>query len=301
MQTFSDGRQRCANGAHWDACNWTASDGDALCLACQSNKVIPDLSKAGHLDRWREIESAKRRLFYSLVRMGLRRYLERDVDMPLTFAFMAAQSNQPVVTGHASGMVTLDVAEAESIERVRRREQLGEDYRTVLGHLRHEVGHFFWFTKFRDKRLLPSFRERFGREDADYGAALNAYYDNGPKADWPAAHISAYASSHPHEDWAETFAHYLHLRETMDTAAHERLIDSVDPREFDTLLDSWMRFSTTLNLIGRSMGYQDMYPFVLSSVVQDKLRYVHGCVVTAAQGYPAEASLNRAMAARTMD
>jgi len=64
----------------------------------------------------------------------------------------------------------------------------------------------------------PSHRELFGDETTDYGAALGSYYREGPKPDWNRHYVTAYASSHPHEDWAETFAHYIHIVDTLDSA-----------------------------------------------------------------------------------
>ena len=52
-----------------------------------------------------------------------------------------------------------------------------------------------------------------------YAAALQAHYaKGGDVGPWAERHVSAYASAHPWEDWAETWAHYLHMMDAVDTA-----------------------------------------------------------------------------------
>jgi hypothetical protein len=257
-------------------CNWLAEVPGQRCLACAANTQIPDLSVRGNLVRWAEMESAKRRLYYSILQLGLADLLEPGDGQPgLRFAFLASTPQQRVVTGHDNGLITIDIAEAEEITRTQRRVQLGEDYRTLVGHLRHESGHYFWSRLIDAAGLHAEFREAFGDERADYGQALATYYDAGPPGDWSARYITGYASAHPHEDWAESFAHYLHIYDTTDTARHLEVADPEVLDDFQELLEEWMELSIKLNLLSRSMGYRDMYPFVLSEPVRAKLAFVH--------------------------
>ena len=99
---------------------------------------------------------------------------------------------------------------------------------------------------------------------------------------------------HPAEDWAETFAHYLHIRDTIDTAAAfgfapaGAAVDRPLPGDagFDRIIELWLPLAWSLNMINRSMGHKDLYPFVLPPAVLDKMRLVHKLV--AAENTPAE-------------
>ena len=135
-----------------------------------------------------------------------------------------------MVTGHADGVITLDLAESDDVHRERRRAELGEPYRTLLGHFRHEIGHYYWPILVERAGALERCRALFGDERADYGEALERHYADGPPADWAERHVSAYATMHPWEDWAETFAHYLHIRDTLQTAGGVRRSSSPAPR-----------------------------------------------------------------------
>lgn len=273
----------CLNGVQHGVCNWLADNPGEFCLACRSNLIIPDLSVADNHLRWKEIEAAKRRLYYSLLSLHLGHHLMPQAVPPLNFEFKASVAGDEVITGQDEGLITLDIAEAEDATRTQRRAQLGEDYRTVLGHLRHEVGHFFWMVLVRDARQEAAFRTLFGDERSDYGEALAAHYANGAPSDWSDSHISAYASSHPHEDWAESFAHYLHIYDTLETARARNMIDEVlDPSvEFDAWIASWLALSIDLNLLARSIGYRDLYPFVLTPRIIEKLQFVHTAISSA--------------------
>jgi len=195
------------------------------------------------------------------------------------------------------GVITVNLAEANSAEREQRREQLHEPYRTVLGHLRHESGHYYWDRLIKDSTRLEKFRERFGDEREDYGQALQLYYAQGPSATWTERFVSAYATSHPWEDWAETWAHYLHMTDTLETAAgcglsiepdrpgepvmRRRVMGLGPPAYFDWLMDAWLPLTYVLNNLNRALGQADAYPFVLSAVAIEKLRFVHETVVAA--------------------
>jgi hypothetical protein len=286
----------CANAAY-GVCNWLldANDTHDFCLACRHNGIIPDLSDQQNLANWRKIEAAKHRLFYTLLRLDLP-LPSRDEDPEgLVFNFLADSPNvfaARVVTGHDSGLITLALVEADDAERERRRSQLREPYRTLLGHFRHEVGHYFWDRLVRDRHADREFAAMFGDFSADYGQALQAYYANGVPADWQSNFVSAYATAHPWEDFAETWAHYLHLVDTteMARAFDLHLEPRIDPtgqldtainfnpyraRNFQNVIDNWLPMAFAMNNINRCMGQPDFYPFVLSVRAIEKLAFVH--------------------------
>jgi hypothetical protein len=296
-QTLQAKRYRpCANGVQHGICNWMvpAQDGNELCEACRLNKVIPDLSIAGNRERWRKLEVAKRRVLYSL--KHLRIPTQPTVPQsrpPLRFSFLADPPEGPIVmTGHANGLITLAIAEADDDVRENRRLALKEAYRTVLGHLRHEIAHYYWQVLIADSPWRGAFRKLFGDESVDYVAALQAYYWQGAPPDWNQRYVSAYASAHPWEDWAETFAHYLHIQDTVETAsdfglslnpghpASQTMTAALkqlnDPNQsFDGILAAWFPLTYALNELNRGMGLADAYPFVLSDAAVNKLRFVH--------------------------
>jgi hypothetical protein len=262
--------------------------------------VLPDLSVPHNHERWYRIEVAKRRLFYTLAELGLvsAEPANGERDGPV-FDFLADLPGQQVMTGHCEGVITLNVAEADDTERVRRRIALHEPYRTLLGHLRHESGHFYWDRLILDGGRLDAFRAMFGDERADYQQALDAYYTGGGAASGlQDHHVSAYATSHPWEDWAETWAHYLHMVDLLETAAsyHTRLLvpgnnpdeaeEVTNPFEggsvgFEQLVNQWVPLTLLLNSLNRSLGQDDAYPFALSGQALGKLRFVHDVIRTA--------------------
>lgn len=289
----------CANAQH-GACNWLieAEDGGPVfCLACQHNETIPALDNPDNLTRWQVVERAKKRLMYALLRLGLPLATRaEDPEHGLAFRFLAdAESAPHVMTGHESGIITIALAEADDAERERRRTGMGEPYRTLLGHFRHEIGHHYWDLLVSGQPPEQRFRALFGDERADYGTALKTYYGNGAPAGWPATHISAYATAHPWEDFAETFAHYLHIVDTVEMAAafgirakprtgDENL--ALLPVSFDPYMapdmavtvDNWIPLASLLNNLNRAMGQADAYPFVLSQVVIEKLSFINDLV-----------------------
>jgi hypothetical protein len=291
----------CANAAH-GACNWVidAASTDSFCLACRHNGVIPDLSQPQNLANWQKIEIAKHRLIYTLRRLNLPLQTRDENPKGLVFNFLADppfDANARVMTGHDSGTITLAITEADDVERERRRSQMGEPYRTLLGHFRHEVGHYYWDRLVADTDWLPAFRQCFGDERADYAAALERHYRLGPPPDWADWHVSAYASCHPWEDWAETWAHYLHMVDALDTGLSfgldaddvevevvpfdDTVLTRPDP-EFLRLVNAWVELTALLNELSRSMGQPDFYPFVLSQAVVRKLHLVHRVVTRSA-------------------
>ena len=290
----------CANAAH-DVCNWLvdASSDQAFCPACRHNRVIPELGDAGNRLAWRKIEQAKHRLFYTLHRLGLAQAVDIDAPQePLVFQFLADFPNvegQKVMTGHDNGVVTIALSEADDAEREQRRKMMGEPYRTLLGHFRHEVGHYFWDRLVRDGGKLAECRAVFGNDEEDYQGALQRHYLQGAPLDWQDHYVSTYATAHAWEDFAETWAHYLHIVDTLEMAkAYDlRLAPSVDrDNEFavdygidpdnvadiQSLINVWLPVSTALNSLNRTMGKDELYPFVLSPAVIEKLGFVHRLV-----------------------
>jgi hypothetical protein len=296
--------RKCKNYAEHNVCNWAvpADDPNPLCRSCRLTRVIPDLSKPGNQQAWYKLEAAKRRLVYSLLRLGcpLKSKAE-DPEHGLAFEFLADAETPGaprVTTGHASGVITLNLSEADDAEREKRRVDLHEPYRTLLGHFRHEVGHYYWELLVQGSPRLERFRELFGDERKDYAQALKAHYQKGPPADWQERFVSAYAASHPWEDWAESWAHYLHTTDTLEIAAacglslrpprpdepvlKEPTVPSGDGAEpFDRVIADWLSLTYVLNNLSRGLGQPDAYPFVLSPPAIEKLRFVHQTIAAA--------------------
>ena len=292
--------RKCRNYSESQVCNWMvpADSPHSLCLACRLNRTIPDLSQPDNVARWGRLEEAKRRLIYNLLALDLPvKNKEDDPEHGLAFDFLADHNpnfseTSQVITGHEQGLITINIAEADDVVREKMRLDMNERYRTLLGHFRHEVGHYYWQILVRDGSWLSDFRRHFGDERQDYGSALQHYYDHGESAQWQDRYISAYASSHPWEDWAETWAHYLHIVDTLETAQAFglavtgtplqglNLSDNIDldvpsDESFKRILTEWIPLSLAFNSINRSMGMDDIYPFVLSKSVINKLHLVH--------------------------
>ena len=288
--------QFCNNAVH-DVCNWLVSSDDpgGYCVACRHNHTVPDLSKPGNLDLWRLIEVAKHRLFYTLLELKLP--LTTRADDPkegLVFEFLEDPGNgQPVMTGHDEGRITIALAEADDAEREKRRKAMHEPYRTLLGHFRHEIGHYYWDRLVRDAPALHACRAVFGDEREDYAEALRRHYREGSRPHWRERFVSAYATAHAWEDFAETWAHYLHILDTLETAGHfgvatrprgvaqaDQLAATVDfdpdtAASIAPLMRAWVPLTFALNSLNRSMGLGDLYPFVLTPAIIDKLGFMH--------------------------
>jgi hypothetical protein len=274
-----DGSQHryCENWRLYGNCNWLlpAESEASLCLSCEMNRVIPALGKPHNLELWTRVEEAKRRLVYSLLRYRLP--FESD-GKRLSFRIMEDQRSNPdvlesfITTGHLDGTITVNLAEADDAARQAIREAMRERYRTVLGHLRHEAGHFY-FNVLVGEDVTQECRSLFGDERQDYGAALEHYYTHGPANDWYQSFVSAYASAHPAEDFAETFAHVLHIDDALESACVTGLARTVSDSG-GTWIDAWVDLSITLNEVLRSLGSDDPYPFVITDAVRRKLDFV---------------------------
>ncbi len=298
-QKFINGKTKnsyhyCAN-YQFNVCNWLVPDNTNVifCKACELNRTIPNLQNQEYRGHWTKIESAKHRLIYSLFRLELPFMCKlANGARGLCFDFVADDKDKKVFTGHESGLITINIAEADDIEREMIKRNMHEPYRTILGHFRHEAGHYYWDILITGSNNIESFRQLFGDERRDYGEALQKHYNNGALANWTENYISAYASAHPWEDWAETWAHYMHIMDTLETAysfdiqvkpgvAKTKTLNahiSDDPyteKSFEKIIQQWLPLTFAMNSLNRSMGVADIYPFVITPVVKKKLEYVH--------------------------
>jgi len=288
----------CGNRETPARCNWLVEAGNSssFCVACRLNRTIPYLGDADNARYWAAVEVAKRRLVAQLLSLGLpvKSKVDEDPECGLMFDFLRSPADGPnVMTGHASGLITLNVEEADDARRAKIKQDLHEPYRTLLGHFRHEVGHYYWDRLVRDTKWHEPCRELFGDENASYAEALKRNYEQGPPADWADSYISSYATMHPWEDWAETWAHYLHVVDSLGTAvgfglnvsgletkisqfSRDDLYAPDDPgaENFLSLLNSWIEMIMVINELARSMGYPDFYPFDMPRPVVAKLQLV---------------------------
>lgn len=276
--------QLCAN-LYVAECNWLVPVGQpgGLCESCALTIERPNDNDTVGLAEFARAEAAKRRLVAELHELNLP-IIGRDQDPDYGLAFrLLSSAHENVITGHENGVITLDLAEGDDVHREQLRVEMEEPYRTLLGHFRHEVGHYYFYRLVRSPEYLQRFNELFGDPDADYQAALDRHYSQGAPEGWQETFVSSYATMHPAEDWAETFAHYLHIRDTLDTSASCGLAPAaatfdrppLGPSAFPTIIEMWLPLSWSLNMVNRSMGHDDLYPFVLPPAVLDKMQFVH--------------------------
>ena len=298
-----DGRpgrfRRCSNRLV-ARCNWLVPEDDVAdrCASCRLTAVRPNDTEIDSIEAFADAEAAKRRLLHQLMGLGLP-VIDRSVDPLHGVAFeLLSSRGRNVITGHDSGVITLDLSESDDAHREFVRQQLGEPYRTVLGHLRHEIGHYYWSSVVEQPGDVAAFRGMFGDERVPYEDALVRYYSQSD-ADWPHTHVSRYATMHPWEDWAETFAHYLHIDAGLATAeaigltvgepgqsAGRAAWTARDHVTIGEMVQSWLGLTLALNAMARSIGQSDLYPFVLSPQVVEKLDFVHGRIRSAVESGP---------------
>ncbi|MDB4988276.1 MAG: hypothetical protein JWN04_3454 [Myxococcaceae bacterium] len=299
-QQASQQRYKRCGRSSLASCNWLlrGDDPEELCSSCRLTASLPSMQTDAEMRAFAQAEGAKRRLLYQLHDLRLP-VVGRSQDPKYGLAFVLAfrSETQRVVTGHLRGVITVDLLECDNAHRERLRHQFGEPYRTLLGHFRHEIGHYYWDVLIENKPAHAGFRELFGDERADYREALKRNYEAGAGR-WSSRHVSAYAASHPWEDWAETFAHYLHIRDTLQTAANfglrvspsaptiapaggkltARATEELAELDFEQVVAEWLPLTYAFNAANRSMGKEDLYPFVLAPEVIEKLSFVHELV-----------------------
>ncbi len=295
--------QKCRNYYEHAVCNWMVDveENEEFCIACQLNRTIPNLSIGINKELWNKLEIEKRRLMFSLLQLGMDVRSKNKDPKGLAFDFLADHDESfserdRVMTGHADGLITINISEADPVQREKMRTSMEEHYRTILGHFRHESGHYYWDQLIQDADAIGEFLDMFGDEDQDYSAALARHYREGPPENWKEHFISAYASAHPWEDWAESWAHYLHIMDTLETAysfgihIEPRTLNgdnlavkiSFSPymeRDFNTIFEHWLSVSFALNSLNRSMGHAHAYPFVISPSVVNKLDFIHKIIL----------------------
>jgi hypothetical protein len=278
----------------YGVCNWLVEKNDPheFCTACQLNRTIPNLTDHKNFPKWKNLEIAKHRLVYQLQKIGLLLPSKLKHEEGLCFDFIAKQGNPKIMTGHANGVITILLKEADSVLREQMRMLMMEPYRTLIGHLRHEVGHYFWDRLvYCNKDVLLSFRALFGDEQSNYSDALKKYYKDGVPTNWQQGYISKYATSHPWEDWAETWAHYLHMMDMVETAhffglnfnppeilkdmKSDATFDPYTVTDFEQIVTTCVPLSFAVNSINRSMGIPDVYPFVISQPIKEKMTFIH--------------------------
>jgi hypothetical protein len=295
----ADQYQLCAN-LYLAECNWLVAKDQpgGLCASCALTLERPNDSDTVGLAEFAEAEAAKRRLIAELNELKLP-IVGRDQDPDYGLGFrLLSSAHEDVITGHEDGVITLDLAEGDDVHREQLRVEMDEPYRTLLGHFRHEIGHYYCYRLIGGStQNLERFRELFGDPDTDYQEALDRHYRDGPPADWQERFVSSYATMHAAEDWAETFAHYLHIRDTLDTSAWCGLAPAsatfeqrpLGPSAFPTIIDMWLPLSWSLNMVNRSMGHDDLYPFVLPAAVLEKMQFIHS-VIDAVASNPGRSS-----------
>ncbi|MFC9833542.1 putative zinc-binding metallopeptidase [Rhodococcus sp. NPDC127530] len=278
---------RCGN-ATTAKCNWLVRNDDAqsLCTSCRLTRTRPADGDDEGLAAFATAETNKRRVVLELDELGLP-IVPKFEDPGTGLAFdLLSSARTPVVTGHAGGVITLDLAEGDDVHREQLRVEMDEPYRTLVGHFRHEVGHYYQMMLIRDHAERARFEDLFGDPDRDYQAALKRHYSEGAPKGWGRLYVSSYATMHPAEDWAETFAHYLHIRDALDTAAAFAMAPAGATTSselsgdvgFDQIIDWWLPLSWALNQLNRSMGHHDLYPFVLPAAVLEKMRFIHSLI-----------------------
>jgi hypothetical protein len=263
-------------------CNWTATEPGFLCPSCAMTALAPDPTVPDAFANWAQTELAKR---WVLDNLRCWHWFGPGDSGARPVFHMLAEGPTPVLMGHANGVVTISVAEADPVLRAARREALHEPYRTMIGHMRHEIAHVVWWRLSLRGDFLDAFRGVFGDERADYSAALERHYRDGPPADWAERYMTPYASAHPHEDWAETSAHLLHLTDITHSFVASGLSspdlpgpgwDPYAEHDAGRLIRIAASLTVGVNHVNRAMGLSDLYPFVLSPPAREKLAFVHG-------------------------
>jgi hypothetical protein len=297
-----DGEQwiRCTQNTTL-GCNWLALAESTYergrCLADSLIRREPAADDTLAREKLVPTAAALRRLVYQLADIGLPIDPFWRVDGGLAFDLLSSRtSRENVIIGHAGGVITIDVVESLDDYRETLRIRLGEPYRTMLGHFRHEVGHYYQNllveTGSGASAHLAECRRIFGDETVSYSDAIARHYAYGAPEEWRETFISEYATMHPWEDFAECFAHYLHITDTIDTSREAGMVLHADRVRFaapgdvmplesyadvpvERLLSDWHWLSLLFNRANTAMGKNPMYPFEISPAVVTKLGFVH--------------------------
>ena len=295
----------CTRGATL-GCNWLVPEEQEFggqhgrCIAHSLIRREPEADDTIAVEKLKSTGFVLRRLIYQLIDIGLPVDPYWRKDRGLAFDLLSSYSGgERVVIGHANGVITIDLVESLDAYRESLRVHLGEPYRTMLGHFRHEVGHYYQNilveTDPGAARHLDECREIFGDERADYQGEIARHYKFGAPPNWSDSYISEYATMHPWEDFAECFAHYLHITDIVDTSREAGLVLHADrvrfsvPRDIvprtsyvdapiEQLLDDWKWLSTFFNRVNAAMGKNPLYPFDIPSPVVRKLAFVQKLV-----------------------
>ncbi len=289
--------RHCDNATTAITCNWLIRDDDpwSTCRACRLTASVPDQSIGENRKALHDLEEAKRSWLSSVLDLHLPiSSQQEDAQRGLAFHFLRQlDASRPVLTGHDAGDITINAIESDPVQRERCKLDLHEPYRTLLGHFRHESGHYYWDLLVKDSLLIEPFRALFGDERQDYAQALEKHYQDGPPANWQQGYVSAYATMHPWEDWAETWAHYLHMVDLVSTGhAWQLNIGAWDPAtvaasvpdevrlslEFIALMDRWTPLTLVANSLSRSLGHADAYPFAMPYAALRKMQFVHDVI-----------------------
>ena len=288
---------KCLNYSQHNVCNRCVAlpaAAGSLCDCCRFNVTVPDLSVPGNWQKWQRLESAKRRLFYDLNQLGLPYGTQADgIEPALSFAFMADRivkdshwrpvgKTEQVFTGHDNGRITINIREADDAERERLRVDMGEAQRTLIGHFRHEIGHFYWDHLVKGRREEECLAVFGDHNHPTYAEALERHYKQGPPTDWAKHYISAYATMHPWEDFAETWATYIDMAAALDTAEHMGFggVSDLFHADFMPMLVRYQQLGIALNELNRTMGLTDLVPEVFVTPVVEKLRSIHRLIQT---------------------
>ncbi len=293
-QTCGVALTKCYNYAHENVCNRcvvTSHDvgGHTLCDYCRFNETIPDLSVKDNRKKWLRLERGKRRLLYTLDLLRLPYGDDRDgIESKLSFDFKddvaperkwlwVMSKGEQVYTGHANGKITINLREADHVEREKARVSFNEAHRTVIGHFRHEIGHYYWDLLVKSQCEADCIAIFGDHDNPNYSEALEKYYKEGPAPGWEQSFVSNYATMHSWEDFAETFATYLDMISVLDTAFNMGFLMDMDvtSADFKTMTDQYARLGVLFNEVNRSMGLLDLVPEILAPRIMEKMSFVH--------------------------
>ncbi len=292
---------RCTQSGNL-GCNWLVPEEQAVeqrgrCLADSLIRREPAPDDTMAREKLVPTAQALRRLIYQLTDIGLpvEPFWRRDGG--LAFDLLSSYTTgDKVLIGHADGVITIDLVETLDAYRETLRVALGEPYRTMLGHFRHEVGHYYQNILVEKgsgaMQYLQECRELFGDERTSYSDQIARHYTFGAPDQWQDSFISEYATMHPWEDFAECFAHYLHITDTIDTCREAGMVLTADkvrftvPRDIEALesyadvpverlLFDWKWMSMFFNRVNTAMGKNPLYPFIIPPPVIAKLGFVH--------------------------